>query len=256
MGDRTGRLAAVFGALVALWIVVYWVWEPRNEPVRVTFAEPPIEQIMAGLDSRTATRTTTTQTQTRAKLPEDQAGSVGNGSSDQQLSDAPFEIAQEPTPTRGAPRTARQPESGVQRPEFVQYRVRAGDTMESIAQAQLGTGSLWTAIARANPLTDPNRIKPGDVLNLPVDPNNIQGRPVGAPTTPTSTPAPPTTKAAPKTVEYTVKEGDTLGGISFAFYGSARHAESIFRANRDVLGSIDALRVGQVLKIPPTPGGE
>jgi len=135
----------------------------------------------------------------------------------------------------------------------VAYTVRPNDTMESIALAKLGSGSLWTAIARANPLTDPNRIKPGDALRIPVDPNNIQGEPVG---TPTSTPTSPPPATPPTTIEYTVKTGDTPSGISFAFYGSARHAEFIFNANRDQLGGMDSLRVGQVLEIPPTPGGE
>lgn len=49
---------------------------------------------------------------------------------------------------------------------------------------------------------------------------------------------------------YTVQEGDTLSRISSQFYGTSARWQDIFNANRDILDSPNALRVGQELKIP------
>lgn len=50
---------------------------------------------------------------------------------------------------------------------------------------------------------------------------------------------------------YTVQEGDTLWDISMKLYGTPARVQALFEANRDVLPSPDALRVGMVLKTPP-----
>jgi nucleoid-associated protein YgaU len=48
------------------------------------------------------------------------------------------------------------------------YSVRHGDTLWTIAQTQLGHGTLWSCIAQANPdLRDANLIREGQVLLLP-----------------------------------------------------------------------------------------
>ena len=49
---------------------------------------------------------------------------------------------------------------------------------------------------------------------------------------------------------YTVGPGDTLSGIAERELGSHRKYHTIFEANRDVLESPDALRVGMELRIP------
>ncbi len=50
--------------------------------------------------------------------------------------------------------------------------------------------------------------------------------------------------------EYTVVGGDTLTRISVKVYGSESRWMDIYQANRDTLSSPNALRVGQVLRIP------
>ena len=50
---------------------------------------------------------------------------------------------------------------------------------------------------------------------------------------------------------YTVKEGDNLWNISLELYGTPDRIEDLFAANRDILPSADALRVGMVLQVPP-----
>jgi nucleoid-associated protein YgaU len=49
------------------------------------------------------------------------------------------------------------------------YTVKAGDTLSKIAKEFLGDASQYTAIFNANrdQLTDPDKIKPGQVLKLP-----------------------------------------------------------------------------------------
>ena len=50
------------------------------------------------------------------------------------------------------------------------YTVAKGDTLSHIAQRHYGKASLWKAIFDANrdQLDDPDRIRPGQVLKLPV----------------------------------------------------------------------------------------
>jgi LysM repeat protein len=49
------------------------------------------------------------------------------------------------------------------------YTVKAGDTLSQIAKAQLGNAAAYMKIFELNKdqLTDPNQIKPGQVLKLP-----------------------------------------------------------------------------------------
>ena len=49
------------------------------------------------------------------------------------------------------------------------YTVKAGDTLSGIAKAQLGNASDYMKIFEANKdqLSDPDKIKPGQVLNIP-----------------------------------------------------------------------------------------
>jgi nucleoid-associated protein YgaU len=49
------------------------------------------------------------------------------------------------------------------------YTVKAGDTLSGIAKAQLGNANAYMKIFEANrdQLTDPDKIKPGQVLKLP-----------------------------------------------------------------------------------------
>lgn len=51
------------------------------------------------------------------------------------------------------------------------HLVRKGDTLSTIAEQTWGTASRWTEIFEANRdvLDDPDRIRPGQVLQLPAD---------------------------------------------------------------------------------------
>jgi LysM repeat protein len=85
----------------------------------------------------------------------------------------------------------------------------------------------------------------------PTSPGTGPSVPVVVP--PLSVPAPavpaPATPARPRT--YTVQSGDSLTRIAQKFYGDGSKGDRIFQANRGKLKSMNALKEGQVLVIPP-----
>lgn len=203
--------------LVALWVVVYWAWQPRSDRApTVTFTD---SAALGGGAAR--------------PLDEDASGR-NEGS-----------LVPEPVvPERVEPDPAvPTPDEVFGQPPFRWSVARDGDTFEKIALREFGKRSLWTAIARANPLKDPERLRAGDRIKIPLDPENPQGKPETAPELP----------PAPKIIEYTVQPGDTLSGIASKFYGSVRYVDFLFDANRDRLSSPDALRLNQVIIVPPLP---
>jgi nucleoid-associated protein YgaU len=72
----------------------------------------------------------------------------------------------------------------------------------------------------------------------------VTGGPAAKAAAPTAAPAP----AASTT--YTVKAGDTLGGIAKEHLGSAGAYMKIFELNKDVLTDPDKIKPGQVLRLP------
>lgn len=207
--------------LALLWIGVYWMWGPREVVPSVSFDRvlEPSEALREPL------------------------GGVA----------ASFPIPE--LPPRGA-RTEqgtagplREPTLRVQPPQFRDHTVQNSETLESIALREYGDRRFWTAIAQANPLKDVERLRTGDVIRVPLDPQNVQGIVVDA-AGQRSDPPPP---AAPEYVEYLVKAGDSLSRISQNYYGSARYTDLIFQANRDQLDSPDDLREGDTLRLPASP---
>lgn len=229
MDPRQSRTLFGLMCLVVVWIIAYWVWEPRSqrEPV-LTFPEPAAgsDEQQPALDDRPSSSVPT-----------------GNGGALQEpRASEPMHL---PGQSGGSEPTTDPRVSSFGDPPFREVTARQGDTFEKIAERELGSTTQWRAIARANPYKDPNRLRPGDVVRVPVDPAHPQGRPSAGEQN-----APP---APPPTVEYTVRSGDTLSDISKQFYGSVRYVDFIYEANRDRLRSKNDLKVGQVLRIPPKP---
>ncbi len=226
MDDKATRLFSALGVLVLVWIFVYWAYPVHNKPVVTTsFLEPQTEPQTG-----------------QPTIPE----SAGNPP-------PPIDPAGTP-PAKTAPHASAKPEAAtdaraekktaVIEPRFKDYTVQPGDNFEKIAARTLGDPKLAMAIARANPLQDPSKLRVGQTIRIPLDPDNIQGRPVEQ-----QSRKPP----APRTIEYTVRKGDTLSGIAKTFYGSTRYTDFLFNANKDRLRSRDDLKLGQVLIIPPLP---
>ncbi|MFG0274365.1 MAG: LysM peptidoglycan-binding domain-containing protein, partial [Phycisphaerales bacterium] len=86
----------------------------------------------------------------------------------------------------------------------------------------------------------------GQVLRIAVDPDNIQGVPLGAG-------PPPAPDANP--TEHVVADGETLSGIAQSLYGKSSLWRVIYDANRHLLETPQDLRPGMRLLIPPAPAG-
>ncbi len=94
---------------------------------------------------------------------------------------------------------------------------------------------------------------PAVVVSLP-SPQPPRPEPEEPTPTTTATTAPPPQEPAPqpppKPKVYVVKSGDTLTRISKKLYGTTRHADAIFKANRHQLSSPDRVQIGQTLTLP------
>jgi nucleoid-associated protein YgaU len=133
-------------------------------------------------------------------------------------------------------------------PEFFSHVVRRGEGWEDISLKYFQTREHAEAIMRANPFKSATNLREGDVVKVPLDPGNVQGKVVGeAPEEAPTEPPPPPAR------EYIVQDNDSLSEISRRMYGSTRHWRVILEFNRERLGLKDerSIRPGQVLLIPP-----
>jgi 5'-nucleotidase len=232
MNDNLGRVFGALAGLAALWIVVYWWWEPGASQPRISYGQ----QAPAVPAAKEPTPT---------------------------IKEPPPEPAKPAPAPAEPPKAAEAPKVVVIPPRFRDYVIKHGDTLEAIAERELGSRALVNVLRSANALMDPEHLKEGRTIRIPVDPTNIQGKPVveqtpvkadAAPTAPPAPAAPaPTADPATETRQYTVKPGETLSEIAKAQYGSTKYTDLIFEANRDQLESPDSLREGQKLKLPPKP---
>jgi nucleoid-associated protein YgaU len=220
---------------VGVWIVTYWLWPAGGEPLGapITFDSAPA----AGLDGAAPPAPEVIdplQADAGAGAPQTEPPA---GEPAEQGSAAP----QSREPVRVAP-------------QFKEYIVERGDTIGSIARKVYGDEGLAVVVAQANPLTDPARLKAGQRLRVPVDPNNIQGR-LMDPVTGEFLPVEEDRALPGRITEYVVERNDTLGGIAKALYGRATLWPLILDANSHVIKRPDDIRPGMRLIIPPAPQG-
>jgi nucleoid-associated protein YgaU len=218
MTEAAGRIAGGLILLVALWISVYWWWP--SDP-KVSFAQA--DDTIRGVTPKEPPPTLTPVEPDPSPRP-------------------PVEPEIRPVPTP-EPRPQPLPPPAVVPPEFIQHTVQKGETFESIGRKYYGASGRGSIIAKANPMTDPNRLTAGRVIQVPKDPSNIQGVPV----------QPRPQPVAPAPEEYVVQQGDTLSAIAQEVYGDSRLWRTIFDANRDQLPKETSLRAGQRLRIPSKP---
>ena len=227
MSENFGRVFGGMAALAVIWIIVYWWWEPRGGAI--TFDTTSHDAAAVSTDPPLPARHETPANPD----PAPRGGAVKPGTTTAAL----------------------HPATAVIPPQFRQYTIKSGDTLARIAERELGSRAYVDAIIRSNPLTSPeNLARAGRQILIPVDPTNVRGVPnpeAAAPEPPREAmPPAPAPAPAPGFTEYTVKDGDTLSGISKAHYGSVRYADLIAQAN-DI--DPDHLKLGQKLKLPPKP---
>ena len=231
--ENSGKLAGGLLLLVALWIGVFWWW-PASEP-RITFAAG--EAVGEGGGDRAGMAVGGADGASTAPTP----GSVAPGRE--------AAIASEPMKSAQSVKTPPPPKPlAVIAPEFTDHTVRRGETFASIARRYYGSSGNASAVARANPFVSPQSLRPGRVVRVPKDPGNIQGKP-----NPEARPEPPREAGGAEVREHVVAAGETLSSIAKEAYGTVTLATHLYEANRDVLESEDALRVGQRLRIPARP---
>ncbi len=259
MTVSAGKLAGGLLLLVGVWIAAYWWWEPR-EP-KITYSTSP---------SSAGAAPFRLDTPAPAPILRPSAPAKPDPTTLKSPSPAPAPAkpsSTKPAPSTPAPAKVAAPEkpaaAAVTPPKFWEYTVSGGETLQTISMHFYKTPAYAAAIARANPLMDPTKLRAGRTIRIPEDPHNIQGLPqtdiVPAPEKPVevkNTPAKPSAKPADSTVTrrtYTVQEGDTLSEISQKFYGTHAKTRLIYEANRDKLKSENDLRIGAELVIPEAP---
>jgi nucleoid-associated protein YgaU len=131
-------------------------------------------------------------------------------------------------------------------PRTVDYTVKNGDTMASIAAQWFGDANKWSLIAKANPWVDPSRMQIGQKLQLPpkdTKPDSIKptAEPLGGGKSDRAT--------------YIVRSGDTLAKIAREYYGNVARWKDIYNANKAAIGNDPAdLIPGTRLVLPPKTG--
>ena len=245
MNRTWARILAGVLAVGVVWIAAYWWLNPRASD-KISFgAGPGAAQKAPTLPPRKVEIVDLQRPPLIAKSARDVKPPSGAATPPPRA--VPVAPPPKVEPTPAPPPVAPKP-AAVVPPTFTEYTVKDGDTLTAIAAKQLGSAKHIDAIRRANPLRDLDRIKAGDVIRIPDDPANIQGRPVdGAPP-----PAPPADRQG-EMLEYTVRNGDTLSRIAKEKYGSSTFQDLIYQANRDRLSGPNSLKEGQKLRLPPKP---
>jgi N-acetylmuramoyl-L-alanine amidase len=142
-------------------------------------------------------------------------------------------------PRPGSPARVATPAATTPAATATTYQVRAGDTLGVIASRHRVTVG---ALASANNLSNPNRIRVGQLLQIP---GASGGAPAATPA-PSAPAAPKTAPAAPATT-YEVRSGDVLSTIARRLGTSVTELVRI-----NALTDPNRIRVGQVLQVPAT----
>ena len=119
------------------------------------------------------------------------------------------------------------------------YKVKAGDSFDSIAKSQLGDSGMRTEIMRLNPSIKPERLQIGATLVLPAAAGEARK------STETRADAPVATLAV---ASYTVGKGDTFEHIARRQLGDRRRVGELRELNPDI--DPTRLRVGQKIRLP------
>jgi len=149
-----------------------------------------------------------------------------------------------PQGSRSVPLTATREESVA----VEKHRVQPGDSLAAIAIQYYGSERHTQFLIDANKqLTNPDRLKIGDVINIPPVPKSAAEQTTTRQSaTGGSTSVPPGGQRT-----YTVQPGDSFYAIARDQLGNAQRWKELFELNRQLVGGEPtALRVGQVVVLP------
>ncbi len=254
MSDNVRKLSIALLLLAGVWVGVYWLWEPGEG--RISFSK-------RGAAGAAVVNTAGGDFPPDPTIvePSERGGAIGGspGGGGESAGDsgvgrgsvvktAPARVPEIPVGPDGKP-------IAVIPPEFVEYTVKAGDTLATISERVYGTRAHAAVVGRANPFMDPNRLKAGRVIRVPKDPKNVQGKPLPRPEPVVASQGGSPKESGGDTGDktYTVKPGDTLSRIAQELYGSSGLGTFLYESNRSVLRSPDELKVGMKLRIPSRP---
>jgi nucleoid-associated protein YgaU len=128
------------------------------------------------------------------------------------------------------------------------HTVQAGETLSSIATAYFGAPGHYQAILDANPGINPNRLKIGQVINLPAADKVKPATPAGRGDTATAA------KVTDPKTQYQIQTGDSLHKIAATLYGNSNLWIEIYNANKDAIGPDPAkLKLGMIITLPKAP---
>jgi nucleoid-associated protein YgaU len=136
------------------------------------------------------------------------------------------------------------------------HKVAAGETLGHISTTYYGTCRKWQLIVDANPGIDPRRLRVGTRLVIPAQNSRLAEEAETQQTVRQALRevqrfAEDTAARSPHST-YTVATGDTLWSISQRHLGDSALWKTIYELNRDKLASPEAVRVGQVIRLPAT----
>lgn len=124
------------------------------------------------------------------------------------------------------------------------YTVQPGDSLERIARNQLGSGQQWKSLASLNGITNPDMVRVGAVLQLPVAQAGSIAKNLVKSAQGARAQSAPTAGAG----KYTVAKGDVLSRIAEGQLGSSKRWHEIVALNPGLNPS--RLMVGKVLNMP------
>jgi len=243
---KVGIAAAIVAALVAL-IVLDQKTTPKDDT-----AKPG-----AGGDATTIVGTNGTADAPAQRLRDSEIENLLKDAQ-QRFGNVPPSRGPEKGPSKG---TEEKNEKKIASPTGEEYVIKERDTLDSIAKSKYGNSSMASMILEANPGLKATALRVGKTIVLPPKTEKKE-EPVAAKEV---APAgerivePATPKKADVVVMqgdrkiYTVQASDTLSGISTKVYGTSRHYQKIFEANKDVIDDPNTLQVGAKLVMPDLP---
>lgn len=126
---------------------------------------------------------------------------------------------------------AKKHQEKVREPKSIEYTVGSGDTLYDISNKFYGNGMYFEDIADYNKIKNPDEIKAGDVIKVPIKENiNVSSEGV--------------------VQQYTIAQDETLISICGKIYGEESYKLALALATYNNIENPDLIKPGQVINVP------